>query len=342
MELDQRFKYAQIIFGILVFVTVWILLASTDIVSTDHHYVFRRTWQRVYANTKSLYGPATQGYYMMHWSVILGITLTLPPVWGQALINTLALGGIPFAMYILRGRMRWWDILILGNMTTVLAMWWGNVDGLLCLGVGLGWWALQRRKPLTLGLALWILSIKPINVILPAVVLLWGVRKWSRREIALVVGPAIFTTLASFPIFGWDWPSRYVQAMRDFPPPVEAQQLALWHLLGASESIALLLGAGGTSWVVYRLVTSGALNGATMVLALVLNLVFSPYVLRNHYVLLAPVLALLIEHNRAFLVLCVLPWTPLGRVMLDWQGWARHGVDAIYAWTLCVICGHYA
>jgi hypothetical protein len=108
--------------------------------------------------------------------------------------------------------------LALSNLYTFALFVRGNIDGILVFGIGLGWLGARRKNPLLLSIGLWLLSIKPINTVLMIPVLMKAVWDWSSRDKLLTVSPLAVTLVLSFPIFGFNWPIRYIHAISENPP----------------------------------------------------------------------------------------------------------------------------
>ncbi len=100
-----------------------------------------------------------------------------------------------------------WDSLIIGN-----------VDGIVLLGLLLGYLATERRNPWLLGVGLVLASVKPQLSVLPTIALLPSLRGWQRGQLftaSIAPAAAIASSLA---IAGLDWPLRLLKVMQENPP----------------------------------------------------------------------------------------------------------------------------
>ncbi len=88
------------------------------------------------------------------------------------------------------------------------------------LGIGTALIGLKKRKPVLLGFGGLLLSIKPINVVMFGLFLLKSIWDWSLREKIFVSLPVLFAFIFSFPIFGFNWPLRYITALEKNSPQV--------------------------------------------------------------------------------------------------------------------------
>jgi hypothetical protein len=168
----------------------------------DYNFVFRPVAERFISGETRLYDEFSQGYFLSPWAVFLFTpTLLVTSPFGQAIISAISLLGVLFLVRIVMD-----DIHVpvaflafaVVNLHTVDLIFRGNIDGFLAFGLGLGWLGAKKRSPLVAGEEILILSIKPINILLPLLVLLLYFRKWSIRERIIVFLPTILTLLTSF------------------------------------------------------------------------------------------------------------------------------------------------
>lgn len=207
--------------------------------------------------------------------------------------------------------------LALANLHTFDLLLRGNIDGMVALGVGLGWLGVVRKRPWLLGCGLWLLAVKPINILLALAVLIRAVWHWSPRDKLVSVSPLAVTVALSFPVFGFDWPLRYVKAISENPPGIYLQT-SLWRILdlfGFEQKLAWWLFL--TVVIIFCLGVSAVknINPITLALALAVNMVFSPYTLGSHYILLAPAFVALAQESNWFIAIWFLTLTPLVRLM---------------------------
>lgn len=95
-------------------------------------------------------------------------------------------------------------------------LWFGQLDGFLALGAALGLWAVERRRPAWLGLALLLLLVKPhLGAPLALLYFLWS-RDW--RALAVCAAGFLLTLLVWRP----DWPLIWIKSLLQFArPPAE-------------------------------------------------------------------------------------------------------------------------
>lgn len=194
----------------------------------------------------------------------------------------------------------------------------GNIDGLLVLGIGLGWLGIKRNNPLLVGAGFWFLSLKPVNVIFPSLVFLKAIWDWSWKDKITAAAPLGLTFLISLPVFGVNWIYRYLTAMQE-NPPLRNPQIILWRLpepLGFPQEYSL--GVFALTVIIFGIIifTSRDVNRDILALALAGNLVFSPYVLGSHYVLLIPVFVILAQEYRWLISLWLLTLIPVVLLIL--------------------------
>ncbi len=222
---------------------------------------------------------------------ILWPLLPLTPAGGLFVWRALNLVGFGVALRVFGEQSpAWARILAVVTVHAFTLLVVGNMDGLILLGVALSWFAAQTRRPGLMGLGLWILSLKPHNILLfglMTLVILW---RWAWPERLRASAPLALSVVASFFIFGWDWPARYFANMQVVPPwpfiittvwrAAAKLNLPVWWFMPCA---GLALFAWGWTWWKY--------GPARPVLAVALatNLLFAAYAIEPHYVLLIPV-----------------------------------------------------
>ncbi len=313
-------------------------------VGPDYFYTFRPLTAAFFAGETRLFDAGSPGYFNAPWAIFLiAPTLLLPLSYGQALISLVSMAGLLLAIHVFlrsAGQPRSWVViaaivLAAANLHTFDLVIRGNVDGFLLLGLGLGWLGVVRRRPWLLGLGLWLLSIKPVNVFLPALVCLWATRRWRWPEKVVYLAPLGLTVLVSLPIFGFDWPVRYLRFVSDNQPLVYLQT-SLWRAFAffnlpanlAGWAALPILAAFGLVFIRYA---GTERREWLLALAIATNLVISPYTLGSHYVLLAPVFVLAAARRPVLLGLWLLTLTPLVRAVWGFE-WAW--IDIFYPTAL--------
>jgi hypothetical protein len=89
--------------------------------------------------------------------------------------------------------------LLLFSFPAFWVLWFGQLDGFVLLGTALGLKALDSEDPISMGLAILLLLVKPhIGGPLAVLYLLWS----RKRETILVI---IGIVLLSMAVWGWDW-----------------------------------------------------------------------------------------------------------------------------------------
>jgi hypothetical protein len=274
--------------------------------------------------TTRLYDSGSPGFFNAPWMLfILWPLVLLPSAGGLIVWRALNLVGLISAPHIFGGEEPVWvRVLATCNFYTFTLLVVGNMDGIVLLGVALGWLAAQKRRPWLMSVGLWLLTLKPFNVALVGLVLLLALWKWTWPERLIACSLPLVSLALSFPIFGWDWPARYLANLRASPPwPLivttiwragEKLGIPLWLLASLA-----LLAVGAFLWA---LITRGPTH-EVVALALATNLAVSPYALEPHYVLLAPTFLFIGQRRKELVLLAYL--TALGiyslRIFFGWD-----------------------
>ena len=311
----RRIQVMLIVLVLAVTLSAFGLLWPTG---SDWFYVFYPTARSWLAGETHLYDAgASQGFYLMPWGILVLAPLAAIGLrWGQAVLAMLTLCSLVLAVFATDAKVKPWIVLLaVANLHTFDALIRGNVDALPLLGLALGWLGLQKRKPFVLGVGLWLLAIKPINVALPVLVLLYGMRRWTKREIIKALLPMSATFILSFAVCGLDWPVRYTAMMKANPPLIYLQT-SLWRALVAvglprwCAHLVAVPACGLALWQLWR-------HGVTLpilALAITTNLLFTPYALGSHYVLLAIPFVILASCYKVTVLTWLLTFTPLLRL----------------------------
>jgi len=107
----------------------------------------------------------------------------------------------------------------------------GQLDAVVLSGAVLACYAVQHRRPLLVSVALWLMAIKPVNVTLVGLLVAVSIRRWSWREIAVVLSLPALSLAGSFVVIGWDWPARYVTNYNRVPL-IQDFSVTLWNDFG--------------------------------------------------------------------------------------------------------------
>jgi hypothetical protein len=278
---------------LLVVVLVVLALVAILPVGCDYN-IFAgaaRAWLR---GDSRLYDTESLGFFYAPWSLVVFAPLSLfPDKVSSGLINAASILALLLAYRVLIGPAPWYVVVAaVSNIYTANLIGSTQWDALTTAAVALALVAVRSHSPMLLGLSLAFVGTKPTNVWLPMIVVLcgallaqgWTWRSWLR---AAVIPAGVVA--ASFVISGWDWLLRYISFVRSHPPNA-----------GYNASFFILRGAGtlpvGMAWAavgaaVVALVLSirrYGLGGETVAVALVLNLMISPYTTIYHYVQMIP------------------------------------------------------
>ena len=313
-------------------VTIFLLVVSAVFVAfgeywplgDDYFFTFREVTESFLRGETRLYDSNSVGFYNAPWTILVILpTVFFSLHYGEALLIVASLIGILVSVAAVSKKNNdKFTLLIIAlavvNLYIFDLLTRGNIDGILVLGIGLGWFGIERKNPILLGIGLWLLSIKPLNIVLPTLVFMKAIWHWPRSDKLKAIAPLAATFLISFPIFGFDWISRYIKAFQEKPPMINPQ-ITLWRLpepLGFQQELApwlfvLVVIAFGSA-----LIKTRSVDRMTLALALSVNLVFSPYILGSHYVLLIPVFVILAQELKWMLAIWLINIIPLVLLIL--------------------------
>jgi len=273
-------------------------------------------------------------HFLAPWGPLLLIP-TLPfAIWyGQLLLNGISFVGVLQSTRIVHDAPFYLLMLATFNPHTFDLILRGNVDGLMALGLFMAWVGLQRKHPLLLGFGLWVLVIKPINVVIPTIFFLFSIRNWSWRDQAMVAMPIGVSLLISFAVFGLDFPLRYLQLRQEIPPVLYLQTspTRLFDIFGIPHIVLYALIVATWIPTIILLWREKQPRLELLALALTVNLTFTIYSLGYHYVLLAPVFVMLAKWDQRWLLVWFFTWTPFLRYPL---GYEAAVIDHLYPLVL--------
>lgn len=318
--------------------TIGVMIAVWP-VGADYYHTYQKVSTGWLRGETKLYDSQSHGFYNAPWALLLTVPLSLLPMRvANGLLNAISLLAMLAAVHLVlesRHAPVYALFLPLATPHTFDLLIRGQIDAFVLLGVAVGWFAIANRQPLTLSMALWLMSIKPQNVLLVIVLFLWAIRYWSLKDWIMISSLPLVSFLAANRILGFDWPLRYWSNLRGHPP-LSYAVTTVWR--GASKS-----GMPGWPLIVCSLAAMTGLTALareeglttrTLSIALATNLLFTPYALGYHYVLLIPaMLYLTIKDWKVALLPYLVTWSPFLR--LRW-GFDIAWVDAAYPAILLV------
>jgi hypothetical protein len=334
---------AGLIIGLLTFV-----MGKYWPVGADYFYTFRPAAEAWLTSQADIYAPGQFGYFGAPWGIFLILpTLLLPIQFGQALLSVFSLIGLLLAVYLFNSGQDTERVkplivaLAIANLHTFDMLIRGNIDAVPVVGLTLSLLGLRHQKALLLGIGLLLLSIKPVNVLLPIAVILWHIRHWPRRALLVSLAPLAVTFLISLPLFGPDWPLRYL-AFLQASPPMTYLQTSLWRgmeFLGFRREAAAML---ALPVLIAFFVTLSRVKKAAaawkLSLATATNLFITPYALGSHYTLLAPIFTKLSSMNKRLMWIWLLTLTPLLRLVGGGKAFERSWIDVTYPLSVMIAC----
>jgi hypothetical protein len=269
-----------------------------------------------------LYDQESLGFFNAPWTLVFLVPSTWVPLRAaQGLLTVVSIlmlvaaarlsqtGAKPFPVYAF--------VFALLNLHTFDLLIRANLDAFVTLGVALGWWAIQKRHPVALSFAFWLMAIKPTNVMLPMLLYLLAIVRWARADQLRALSLPAISLAISLAIIGFDAPQRYFDNYRIFSPPKEYLTLTLWRVsrradLPYGPAVALAgVFVGAFLWRAWR----DGVTEWTLTMALATNLFCAPYAIGNHYVYLVPAVVFLARENgRLALLAYATTWTPLLRL----------------------------
>lgn len=138
------------------------------------------------------------------------------------------------------------------------------------------------------------------------IVILWLTFQWGWRKFLACITPLAATVLISFPLFGFDWPIRYLEFVA-VNPALTYLQTSPWRglvAIGLEKSAAIYIALPILILFVLTFHRFKSLEPEWKLgLSSATNLTISPYTLGSHYTILAPVFALLAKKSKWYLLL---------------------------------------
>lgn len=166
---------------------------------------------RLYADTPGFFNPP--------WTLWTLLPLALLPVhlgMGALIVFTILI--IAVTIWCLTEGHRSTGVITLAvslALPTLALFHYGQVEILSLAGTLLGYYALRRRHPWILGIALLLLVTKlnvgiPIAIAYCILALCWPWREWAK----VMIVPTV-TLILTLPMFGLDWPAQYIRILLD-------------------------------------------------------------------------------------------------------------------------------
>lgn len=272
-------------------VIVFLIVLRFFPIGNDYYYYYRPIADQWLNGDHTLYDGPNQRLFYPPWTLFVILPLGLPSLEaGSALLNTASLLCLLLAITLisrLKPVPRFGLLLALLNLHTFDLFILGQLDLFVLAGLVLCWWAVVKQRPLLVGLGLCLMAIKPVNVLLPVVVILLAVRHWPRRQSAVVFIPPLLMLIVSSVMVGFDWPLKYITNFKD---PVSVLAISIWRGAAALELPVWLPALPGLIVVtaVLCLAWRDGLTERTLGLAVAANLAFTIYAHGHYYVLLIP------------------------------------------------------
>lgn len=289
----------------------------------DYFSFFRPTTIAFLGGETNLYDPRAPGFFNAPWALALWIPFVGFPYWfGQAVHELVYILCLLISIALLQKHVPRAGVLFaIFNIPAFILVVAAGIDSFVLLGVALAYVAAGRRHAQLLAVALFVLATKPQNVVLVGVICLYALRTW--KPLLLTLGAAVVSAL----FIGFDWPLRYLTYLQSSPPLPE-KRVDLWLSVPPVILVAsALLAVAGLVYLVKR----DGFNEWTFSLALATNIVFSPYVLWAHLVLLVPVLLFLARRDWR---LAAIVW--LSSWLLPMFGMAYPIVAFIVLWFVAI------
>lgn len=281
------------------------------------------------------------GWFNLPWLLFLLLPLQAVSLdAGIVIWNTASLLAIVGAIHLWRQRYPTPTLAVafaLVNLHTIDFMMRAQVDAVILLAAVLSWWFLVQKRPVLLAVALVFLFAKPLNVLLLGGLFALNLWRWPRVDQLSVMGVLALVGIVCLPIFGFDYPLRYL----DFAihtRPIDDVSISIWkaadqlHIPLVLMAIPAVLAMG--AWLMLALRRPDSVW--TFTLAIATTFFVTTYANGNHYVLLMPALFWVASHNRWLATLAYLAtWTPLLRAAYGFDvSWADIGYPAILMLSL--------
>ena len=184
----------------------------------DFFYWFKPIPEKWLTEGVRLYAD-TPGFFNPPWIIWMLLPLALLPVHlGMGALIVLTILIIAVTIWCLTEGDRWTGVITAAvslAFPTLALFHYGQVETFSLAGTLLGYYALRRRHSWILGIALLLLVTKlnvgtPIAVVYCILALRWPWREYAKMMIVLTIA-----FILTFPMFGFDWPARYIRILLD-------------------------------------------------------------------------------------------------------------------------------
>ncbi len=229
--------------AVLALLALFGLVVQFGPVGADWFYTFRPVARDFAAGNTQLYDNTEYGYFNMPWLMVVLVPLALLPVRvGQALLTLISLS---LVLVSLRAFTRSIAVTALAVCTPFVVdlVLRGQVDALVLAGVVLTLHGLEQRRSWVLAGGLWLMSVKPPNVLLVFALAGLVLLRWTWRERLQAVSLLGVSFVISLPFCGFDWPARYLGYYQD-KSVYTGFSVSLW----ARPEVWLLASAVGFLW----------------------------------------------------------------------------------------------
>ena len=251
------------------------------------------------------------------WMLLCLLPFALPPEpVGRALLVIFTVTVFVMALRSVRRR-RLASVLTLLSFPFLISFWNGQMEAFPMLGVVIGYWAIQKRRPGWLSVGLLLMAIKPQETALVILVMLWAVRRWHWKEWARTVALPAIALIFSLVVFRLDW-LRILLVTGDAMPQTWVNISWVWRVVAPVWPWLAMVYSLSVVALALALTLPRPLTRYTVAVVVVATVLASPYV-ASHHLVLALVLAWpwLLDRQLALgLVVYLTTLTPLAR----WQG----------------------
>lgn len=301
---------------------------------TDFYFTFYPTAEVILeSGPAQLYTEATEGWFYLPWFVFVFIPLQIVSV-SQAIVlwDTLTVIATILAIHLWVKQHKVPAYIIamaMVNLHFFDLLLRAQVEGVLLLAMVVCWLAFIEHRPFVFGLTFTVMIVKPLNIILPTMLLLYGIWHWNRNDQIKALIPVFMVGAGSLLIFGFDYPLRYIDSSLT-TQPYDYIEITVWKFAAQTgipniPFIAMAVLCVGLLGICVQQV---GVSLVTLNLAITINFAFTIYANSNNYVLLIPAFIMVAHHSRPIAWLAYLAtWTPLLRLLF---GYAASWVDILY------------